>query len=137
MKSGDYVPFIILSDARTGSTMLAQALNSSPHITCFREVFNFLHDFIQSDVEGYDNFSETDLLLRRRDPVRFLDERIFGHYPEGVRAVGLKFHYGQFWGTWLRSSGSPVSTFMVASCSLPAGPRIRRRGARARRAKQT
>jgi len=93
-----YVRFIILSGARTGSHMLAQALNSSPKITCFREVFNHLQDFVQFDVEGYDNFSAETLSLRSRDPIRFLEERIFCPYPEGVQAVGFKFHYGQFWG---------------------------------------
>lgn len=94
--AADYTSFIILSDARTGSNMLAQALNSSRYITCFREVFNFTHDFVQFDVEGYDNFSETDLLLRSRDPISFLNERIFCHHPEDVRAVGFKFLF-QFW----------------------------------------
>jgi hypothetical protein len=75
--------------------MLAQALNSSPKITCFREVFNFLQDFVQFEVEGYDNFSAEALALRSRDPIRFLEERIFCTYPEEVRAVGFKLHYGQ------------------------------------------
>jgi len=96
--SSEYVRFLILSGARTGSHMLAQALNSSPKITCFREVFNPLQDFIQFDVEGYDNFSAQALSLRSQDPVRFLEERIFCRYPEEVSAVGFKFHYGQFWG---------------------------------------
>lgn len=95
VNSTDYVRFIILSGPRTGSHMLAQALNSSPRITCFREVFNFLQDFIQFEVEGYDNFSAQDLALRSEDPIRFLEERIFSHHPEEIGAVGFKLHYGQ------------------------------------------
>lgn len=93
--STNYVRFIILSGARTGSHMLAQALNSSPRITCFREVFNPVQDFIQFDVEGYDNFRARDISLRSDDPVRFLEERIFCRYSEDIRAVGFKLHYGQ------------------------------------------
>jgi hypothetical protein len=80
--------------------MLAQALNSSPHIICFREVFNFVHDFVQFDVEGYDNFNARDMALRSQDPIRFLEERVFGRHPDrvGVGAVGFKLHYGQSWG---------------------------------------
>jgi hypothetical protein len=78
--------------------MLAQALNSSPEITCFREVFNFLQNFVQFEVKGYDNYRAEDLSLRTQDPIRFLEERIFCPYPEDVRAVGFKLHYGQLLG---------------------------------------
>ncbi len=93
----DYRRFMILSGARTGSHMLAQALNSSPHTTCFREVFNGRLDFIQFGVEGYDDFSPRDIALRKEDPVRFLHERVFCRHPEEIHAVGFKFHYGHHW----------------------------------------
>jgi hypothetical protein len=73
--------------------MLAQALNSSPHITCFREVFNKQLGRIQYGVEGYDYDNPQDLALRSRDPVGFLQERVYCRYPEEVRAVGFKFGY--------------------------------------------
>ncbi|MCH7837948.1 MAG: hypothetical protein IIC26_05505 [Chloroflexi bacterium] len=93
-----YTRFIILSDARTGSHMLAQALNSSRNIVCFREVFNETLDFIQYGVEGYDNFSTEDKALRQEEPLRFLDERIFCRYPDKIKAVGFKYHYGHVFG---------------------------------------
>jgi hypothetical protein len=96
-RSTDYVRFIIVSGARTGSHMLAQALNSSPHITCFREVFNGRLDFVQFGVEGYDDFRSADIALRKNDPIRFLHERVFCRHPEEIRAVGFKFHYGHHW----------------------------------------
>ena len=77
--------------------MLAQTLNSSPSITCFGEVFNYLFDFVQFEVDGYDNSSARDLALREEHPLRFLDERIFGRHPEEIRAVGFKYHYEQGW----------------------------------------
>lgn len=93
-----YVRFIILSGPRTGSNLLALALNSHPEVTCFGEVFNFTLDFVTFNVEGYDNLDPADLALQRRDPQQFLRERIFGKHPNGTRAVGLKYHYGQLWG---------------------------------------
>jgi hypothetical protein len=97
--SSAYVRFIILSGARTGSHMLAQALNFSSSITCFREVFNTDLPMVQYGVEGYDNSSQEDMELRAAEPVRFLHERIFCEYPREIRAVGFKFHYGHQWGS--------------------------------------
>lgn len=96
--TGSYVPFVILCDPRTGSNWLTQALNSSRHIICFREVFNFTHNFVQFNADGYDDFSNSDLALRTKDPVRFLDERVYGHHPQEVQAVGCKLIQGQQWG---------------------------------------
>lgn len=96
--AGNYVRFIILSGARTGSHMLAEALNSSPRITCFREVFQGRLDFIHFGVEGYDDFSSRDMAQRKADPLRFLHERIFCRQPEERRAVGFKYHYNHVWG---------------------------------------
>jgi hypothetical protein len=94
---GGYVRFIIIGDARTGSSMLVQALNSSPNIVCFREVFNGRLDFVDFSVDGYDNFSSRDIASRKEDPVRFLSERVFRRQPEQVRAVGFKFLYAHHW----------------------------------------
>ncbi len=93
-----YVRFILLSGARTGSHMLAQALNSSRNIACFREVFNDELDFIQYGVKGYDDFSAEDKVLREEEPLRFLDERIFCRHPDQIEAVGFKYHYGHVFG---------------------------------------
>jgi LPS sulfotransferase NodH len=94
----DYTRFIILSGPRTGSNLLAQALDSNPAILCFRELFNVMHDFVQFDVEGYDNFAKDEIEGRRVDPVSFLDSRVFCPQPVETHAVGFKFQYGQFWG---------------------------------------
>jgi LPS sulfotransferase NodH len=90
--------FIILADARTGSTMLGQALNSHPSVRCFREIFDFMQPFVDFEMDGYDNNNRADYELRESDACRFLDERIFCAQPEGVTAVGFKFMYGHFWG---------------------------------------
>lgn len=98
MTAHAYRRFIILSGPRTGSHMLAQGLHSHPNVVCFREVFNGRLDFIQYGVEGYDDFSDADQAIRKRDPVGFLQARVFRDWPEEVRAVGFKFHYTHHWG---------------------------------------
>jgi len=96
---GSYVRFVLLSGARTGSTMLAHALNSHPQAMCFGELFNYtVKGAIDYIVEGYDKTDAGSMALRERDPVAFLSQRIFCHHPEQVRAVGLKYHYLHFLG---------------------------------------
>jgi hypothetical protein len=96
VESTTYVPFVILSHARTGSTMFAASFNSSPDIICFRELFNPIMDGIGFYVDGYDNSSAEDRALRDRDFKRFLEARIFCEYPREIRAVGFKMPYGHF-----------------------------------------
>lgn len=96
--SGDYAKFMILAEARTGSTMLVRALTSHPSIRCFGEVFNKMVPFVAFGVDGYDNFSARERTRRDRDFTSFLRERIYCSQPEEIRAVGFKTLYGQFWG---------------------------------------
>lgn len=93
----DITRFIILSDARTGSNLLQQALNSHPAIICFRELFNYDLEYIDFDVDGWDPRGTSDIELRGSDPRAFLRSRIFSGHPPNVRAAGFKFHYDHFW----------------------------------------
>src|SRR3990170_2629997 len=68
----DYVRFIVLGDARTGSYMLVQALDSHPNITCFSELFYWQLDYVDFNVAAYDNNSPEDRALRDQDFERFL-----------------------------------------------------------------
>ncbi len=96
--STDYTRFIVLGGGRTGSNMLAQALDSSPCITCFGEIFNRQIDFIGFNVAGYDNYSGDDIALRDRDLEQFLRRRIYCPHPRGTSAVGFKLLYVHVWG---------------------------------------
>ena len=96
---GPYVRFVLLSGARTGSTLLARALNSHPQARCFGELFNYtIKGGIDYIVEGYKKSDPEGLALRERDPVAFLRTFIFGRHDASVRAVGLKYHYLHFVG---------------------------------------
>lgn len=101
-KSSNYTRFIILFYARTGSTLLAHALNSHPHVICFREVFNWLHgdSYVDFSVDGYDNKSADDARLRKTDPIAFLEKRIFCQHPPPTSAVGFKLSYAQCEPPW-------------------------------------
>jgi len=90
-----YTRFVILFYARTGSTVLAHALNSHPRVLCFREVFNWLHgdSYVDFSVDRYDNNSADDGRLRRADPIAFLEKRIFCRHPQITSAVGFKLAY--------------------------------------------
>lgn len=91
----EHAKFIIFGGARTGSNMLVSALNSSPEITCFGELFRFMDDSINFGVAGYDDDNAADLELRNGDFAAFLDQRIFVEV-RGVIAVGFKIHYRHF-----------------------------------------
>jgi hypothetical protein len=87
--------FVLLGKGRTGSTMLIEALNSHPDITCFGAIFNRQVDFIDYSVDGYDNDSDDDRALRDSDAPAFLRQRVFNAPSEMSAAVGFKYRYGQ------------------------------------------
>jgi LPS sulfotransferase NodH len=93
----NYTRFIILSDARTGSNLVQDALNSHARIVCFRELFNVDDTYIDYDVIGYDGYDESDIQLRASAPSAFLGSRIFCEHAASIAAVGFKFHYNHFW----------------------------------------
>jgi hypothetical protein len=85
-----YTSFIILGSARSGSNLLASALNTHPNIICFRELFNPASDTLDYNVPGYDNDSRDDLALRNKDLRSFIATRIFCSHAPDTRAVGFK-----------------------------------------------
>ena len=87
----DYVPFLVLGRSRVGSNLLRGLLNAHPQITAFGEIFRDPGCF-DWDHTGYFQSSASHKLLAR-DPVRFLDERVFGRYPRTTGAVGFKIFY--------------------------------------------
>ena len=90
MESTGYVRFIVLTAGRTGSTWLTPALASPPWSVCFGDVFKVTVGRVGFGVDGYDDFSAQDQVLRERDFRSFLQERIFCDHGPGVRAGGCK-----------------------------------------------
>jgi hypothetical protein len=92
--AASYARFVVLGRQRTGSTLIAQALNTNPKIICFGEVFLWIvPDSVGYALPGYDAHSADDAKLRNEDPVAFLQSRIFCRQPETISAVGFKLHY--------------------------------------------
>ncbi len=92
------VHFVVLGQARSGTTLLVDALSSHPEIRCFREIFNWRQDFVDYQVDGYDKSDPLDLELRQSDPEAFLRERVFCGHPPSIRAVGFKLIDAHIWG---------------------------------------
>ncbi|MCA8949710.1 MAG: sulfotransferase [Planctomycetes bacterium] len=89
----DIARFIVLGCGRTGSNLLVSMLNSHPHIRCMNELFN---DADRSKILwGVHARQESpdDLELRDREPVRFLEERVFTNVEASTRFVGFKIFY--------------------------------------------
>ncbi len=56
--SSSYKRFVVLSGPRTGSTLVQEALDSSPEIICFGEIFNQHLNFIDYRRDGYESTNE-------------------------------------------------------------------------------
>ena len=86
-------PFVILCAARTGSTMLRHMLNSHPDVCCHGEVMTGrgLDGFVGLDRQEAPPLTRALMDLRRSDPRRFLEERVFD--AGRARAVGFKIKY--------------------------------------------
>lgn len=86
--------FLILGKARCGSTFLRDLLNSHPRILAFGEIFRDT-TAIGWDLPRLEAERQSPALLEkmRSDPVRFLDEDVFGGQPAQLAAVGFKIFY--------------------------------------------
>lgn len=90
----DYRRFIILGEARSGSNFLRGLLNSHPDVVAFGEIFRFYHN-IGWELREYEAYRQTPQLISliQRDPVGFLESRVFQKFPPSIAAVGFKIFY--------------------------------------------
>jgi LPS sulfotransferase NodH len=86
-----YAPFVVIGRSRVGSNLLRGLLNAHPEVVAFGEVFRDVSS-LDWDHTGYFQSASMGSLVRR-DPVAFLDTKVFGRYPRSVRAVGFKLFY--------------------------------------------
>lgn len=87
-----YRPFVVVSRPRTGTNMLRSILNQHGRVLAFGEVFRS-PEFIGWAMPGYPRIGPLRRCLER-EPVRFLDEVVYGPYPRRFQAVGFKLFYG-------------------------------------------
>lgn len=87
----DYTAFIVLTDPRSGSSMLIQSLRAHPRIVSFGELFHRRH--IGFNTPGFVNRNRTLQSWRNRHPAEFMERMVYRGYGEAVQAVGFKvFH---------------------------------------------
>ena len=86
--NSDYVRFVCIGYARTGSTLLMRSLNNHSRVMGFGEIVKNIDRYPQH----YHEF-ETSQALFERDPARFLQTMVFRKYPPQIDAVGFKIFY--------------------------------------------
>lgn len=84
----DYTRYICVGNPRTGSTLLMRSLNNHEHIIGYGEIVKNFDRY----PAAYHEFGNSESLFRR-DPVRFLETKVFRKYPAAVDAVGFKIFY--------------------------------------------
>lgn len=74
-KTNDYIPFVILSEPRSGSTLLHTYLNYHPHIQSYGEVLR------------------ENLEVKKMNVIDPLQSFVFKPHPTKLKAIGLKLFY--------------------------------------------
>jgi LPS sulfotransferase NodH len=92
-----YKRFLIVTNIRTGSSMLVSYLNSHPQVVPFFEPFHSDCSAIPFNVAGFKALETMPraLQLRESDPPQFVEDFIFRRFPRHVAAVGFKLLYTQ------------------------------------------
>ncbi|ACK72622.1 sulfotransferase, putative [Gloeothece citriformis PCC 7424] len=90
----DYSKFIILGKGRSGSNFLRGLLNYHPNIIVFGELFRD-RDSIGWEFPFYDQYLQSSNLISfmNKDPINFLEKKVFRRYHPQVLAVGFKLFY--------------------------------------------
>jgi len=90
------IKFLIASHGRSGSTLLAKALDQHPSIRCFGEPFNAIEDHRQA------GFSRT--YRDGEDPVAFCRAEIYRKDVPDIACIGFKLHANQMRGSDVEES---------------------------------
>ncbi len=108
----DYVRFIILGRSRVGSNLLRGLLNAHSQIEAYGEVFRNREGMDWDHLNALQSDNMHQMMLR--DPVSFLDKKVFRKYSVETAAVGFKiFYYHAREGSW-----EPVWPYLLAQTEL-------------------
>lgn len=86
--TGVYTRFVCVGNPRTGSTLLMRSLNNHSRMIGYGEIVKNFDRY----PGHYHEFGNGEALFRR-DPVAFLQSRVFRKYPPAIQAVGFKIFY--------------------------------------------
>jgi LPS sulfotransferase NodH len=100
----NYTQFIVLSQARTGSNFLLSLLDSHEQVVTYGELFRDL-DSVGWDrpSSGRNPHSKPLILLRNKNPRKFLETEVYNRYPLNVSAVGFKIFYDHARAVYLKT----------------------------------
>jgi hypothetical protein len=84
----DYTRFVIVTSARTGSTLLTRSIGQNDKAIVYGEIMR------REDLfpPRFGQLSDSDHLFRE-DPARFLEKCVYHKYPTKIVAVGFKMFY--------------------------------------------
>lgn len=83
--------FVIIGAPRTGSNFLMSLLNSHPNCICYGEIFTNLK--VGSWDIPFSLRKIGDINLKDKDPIDYLDNRIYSGYPKEIKSAGFKLFY--------------------------------------------
>ncbi len=128
----DYLPFLILSAPRSGSTWLQSLLSSHPAIVCHQELLHRRRIELPLDQKSFGGIfkwtAKGELLFRNFFPATFVKCFVYGGYQENTRAVGVKILYEHLEGS--RTARHFLSS-LLATPRLKLIHLVRRNGLRA------
>lgn len=87
----DYTRFIVLGRSRVGSNLLRGLLNDHSQIVVLGELFQN-KQAIGWAMDGFPTNGRTRQMFLQ-EPVPFLEEKVWRHFPQPVTAVGFKIFY--------------------------------------------
>lgn len=92
-----YTRFIVVTNIRSGSTLLTRYLSSHPSVRMFFELFHLHIENTPFNAPGYARRSRSGAVAAHRiaDPVGFMTDHVFTRMPLQVRAVGFKLLHTQ------------------------------------------
>jgi LPS sulfotransferase NodH len=89
----NYRRFVVVSVARTGSTLLNNLLTAQGHVLAFGELFRG-DGAIGWDLRPFNSLQNPRLLqLQETRPLEFLEKAVFRNWPRSIAAVGFKLFY--------------------------------------------
>lgn len=83
----NYTRFVIVSQQRTGSTLLQMLFASHSNICSLGELFNPREEIRKKSLKVAKHLKPGD------DPIEYLENYVYREYPEHIKAVGFKLFY--------------------------------------------
>ncbi len=95
MRSDAYQKFLIIGGERTGTNLVHMYLNSHPSVRCHGEAFHTKFVYLEDgNCPSLKDMAEA-VSERDKNPVKFIENRIYRGYDSSISCVGFKALYWQ------------------------------------------